>query len=81
MPRTQLDGDGEAEDGTGPHYGDWQRQDLLQRAHELDVGGRAAMTKPELVDALHGIELHGKSQRLPSLDHLRPGRRSGTLER
>ena len=52
MPRRQLDG----EDGTGRSYGDWQRQDLLQRAHELDIGGRAAMTKPELIDALDGVE-------------------------
>ena len=74
MPRTQLDGErtrrahgrgsSDGEDGTGLSYGDWQRQDLLQRAHELDVGGRAAMTRPELIDALRGIELHGKSQRL-----------------
>jgi hypothetical protein len=85
MPKTQFDDErtdgargresSDDEDGTSVSYSDWQRQELLQRAHELDIGGRATMTKPELIDALHDTQPHGKSQRLPKLDHLRPGRR------
>ena len=75
MPRTPLDnertrrehegGSSDGENGTAPPYGDWPRQELLQRAHELDVGGRAAMTKPELIDALRNADIHGESRQLP----------------
>jgi hypothetical protein len=74
MPRVQLNGErthgarrGESsasDDGTGPSYGDWQRQELLQRAHELDIGGRTTMTKQQLIDALHDLESHEEGQRL-----------------
>lgn len=39
-------------DGTDDSYADWQRQDLLQRAHELDISGRVTMTRLELIEAL-----------------------------
>ena len=33
-------------------YPNWTRQDLLQRAHQLGIYGRSAMTKSQLIDAL-----------------------------
>ena len=33
-------------------YPSWTRQDLLQRAHQLGIYGRSAMTKSQLIDAL-----------------------------
>jgi hypothetical protein len=39
-------------DGTDDSYADWQRQDLLQRAHELDINDRVTMTRLELIEAL-----------------------------
>jgi hypothetical protein len=33
-------------------YDDWTRQELLQRAHELDISGRSSMTRSQLIDAL-----------------------------
>jgi hypothetical protein len=38
--------------GSSPAYEDWTKDDLLERARELDVRGRSSMTKSELVDAL-----------------------------
>ena len=38
--------------GKAPPYEDWTKDDLLERARELDVSGRATMTKSELIDAL-----------------------------
>lgn len=38
--------------GSSPSYDEWSKQDLLQRARELDVEGRSTMTKDELVEAL-----------------------------
>ena len=33
-------------------YPNWTRQDLLQRAHQLGIYGRSAMTRSQLIDAL-----------------------------
>lgn len=38
--------------GSSPAYEDWTKDDLLDRARELDVRGRSSMTKSELIDAL-----------------------------
>jgi hypothetical protein len=38
--------------GKAPPYEDWTREELMERARELDVDGRSGMTKDELVDAL-----------------------------
>ena len=38
--------------GMQPPYEDWTKQELLERARELDVGGRSTMTKDELIKAL-----------------------------
>ena len=36
----------------GTSYEDWTKAQLLGRARELDIDGRATMNKAELVDAL-----------------------------
>ncbi len=38
--------------GSSPAYEDWTKDDLEQRARELDIEGRSHMTKAELIDAL-----------------------------
>ena len=38
--------------GSSPSYDDWSKEDLYERAKELDVEGRSDMTKDELIDAL-----------------------------
>lgn len=38
--------------GKQPPYEDWTKDELYERAKELDVDGRADMTKDELIDAL-----------------------------
>ena len=38
--------------GTSGAYEDWTKDDLLDRARELDISGRSDMTKDELIDAL-----------------------------
>lgn len=38
--------------GSQPSYGDWSKDDLYDRAQELDIEGRADMTKDALIDAL-----------------------------
>ncbi len=38
--------------GQAGDYEDWTKDDLLDRARELDVPGRSGMTKSELIDAL-----------------------------
>ncbi len=38
--------------GKAGSYEDWTKDELVQRARELDVEGRSTMTKDELVDAL-----------------------------
>lgn len=40
--------------GKAPPYEDWTKDDLYERAQELDIGGRSNMTKAELIDALRG---------------------------
>lgn len=41
-----------AKGGKAPPYEDWTKDDLLDRAKELDVTGRHDMTKAELISAL-----------------------------
>lgn len=38
--------------GESPPYEEWTRDELYDRAKELDVEGRSSMTKDELIDAL-----------------------------
>lgn len=38
--------------GTSPPYEDWSKDDLYERAKELDIEGRSTMSKGELIDAL-----------------------------
>ncbi len=38
--------------GAAPPYEEWTRDELYERARELDVEGRSSMTKAELIDAL-----------------------------
>lgn len=38
--------------GKAPAYEEWSRDDLMQRARELDIRGRSDVTKDELIDAL-----------------------------
>lgn len=38
--------------GKAPPYEEWSKDDLYERAQELDIDGRSDMTKSELVSAL-----------------------------
>ncbi|UWQ99360.1 Rho termination factor [Rhodobacteraceae bacterium S2214] len=38
--------------GKAPPYEDWTKDDLYDRAQELEIDGRSDMTKDELIDAL-----------------------------
>ncbi|MAM61739.1 Rho termination factor [Maritimibacter sp. UBA3975] len=38
--------------GKAPPYDEWSKEDLYDRAQELDVDGRSDMTKDELIEAL-----------------------------
>lgn len=38
--------------GKAPPYEDWTKDDLYDRAQELDIEGRFDMTKDELIEAL-----------------------------
>ncbi len=38
--------------GSQPPYEEWTKDDLLDRARELDVDGRSDMTKDQLIEAL-----------------------------
>lgn len=40
--------------GKAPPYEEWTRDELYDRAQELDIDGRSKMTKQELIDALRG---------------------------
>lgn len=41
--------------GKAPAYEEWTKDDLMERARELDVPGRSDMTKDELIDALRSM--------------------------
>jgi hypothetical protein len=38
--------------GSSPPYEEWTRDELYERAQELDIDGRSEMDKDELIDAL-----------------------------
>ena len=38
--------------GSSQKYEDWNKDDLYERAQELDIEGRSDMNKDELIDAL-----------------------------
>lgn len=38
--------------GSSPPYEEWSRDELYERAKELDISGRSDMTKDELITAL-----------------------------
>lgn len=40
--------------GKAPPYEEWTKDDLIDRAGDLDIEGRWDMTKAELIDALRG---------------------------
>ena len=40
--------------GKAPPYEEWTKDELMERAQELDIEGRSDMTKDELIDALRG---------------------------
>lgn len=38
--------------GESPSYDDWTKDELYERAQELDIEGRSDLSKDELIDAL-----------------------------
>ena len=38
--------------GTSPEYEDWTKDELYDKAQDVDIEGRSVMTKDELIDAL-----------------------------
>lgn len=38
--------------GSAPPYEEWTKDDLIERASELEISGRWDMTKDELIEAL-----------------------------
>lgn len=46
------DRDPQKKGGQVPPYEEWTRDDLYERAQELDIKGRSDMTKDELIEAL-----------------------------
>lgn len=44
--------DPSAKGGKAPPYEEWTRDELYQRAQELEIDGRSSMTKGELITAL-----------------------------
>ena len=38
--------------GASRSYEDWTKQELMERAREIDIDGRSSMNKSELIDAL-----------------------------
>lgn len=38
--------------GEASPYEEWTKEELVERARELDIEGRSSMTKDELIDAL-----------------------------
>jgi hypothetical protein len=41
-----------AKGGASGSYEDWTKDELMQRAREIDISGRSSMTKDELIEAL-----------------------------
>ncbi len=41
-----------ARGGHSPAYEEWTKDELMDRARELDIEGRSSMSKDELIDAL-----------------------------
>jgi hypothetical protein len=41
-----------ARGGRSPRYEEWTKKDLLQRARDIGIRGRSAMTKQQLISAL-----------------------------
>lgn len=44
--------DASSKGGSSPAYEDWTKDDLYERAKELDIDGRSDMSKGELIKAL-----------------------------
>ncbi|MEE8599515.1 DUF7218 family protein [Euzebya tangerina] len=44
--------DAASKGGQQPPYEEWTKEELYERAQELDVDGRSDMTKDELIEAL-----------------------------
>ena len=44
--------DASAKGGAAPPYEEWTKDELYERAQELDIDGRSDMSKDELIDAL-----------------------------
>ena len=42
----------DAKGGKAPPYEEWTKDELYERAQELEIDGRSDMTKDELIDAL-----------------------------
>ena len=40
--------------GEQPPYEEWSKEELYDRAQELDIEGRSEMSKQELIEALRG---------------------------
>ncbi|MBO9422105.1 Rho termination factor N-terminal domain-containing protein [Labrenzia sp. R4_2] len=40
--------------GSQPPYEDWTKEELYERARELEIEGRSEMSKDELIGALRG---------------------------
>lgn len=38
--------------GEHPSYTEWTKDELMERAQEIDIDGRSTMSKEELIDAL-----------------------------
>lgn len=38
--------------GKSPSYDEWTKDDLMERARDLDISGRSSMSKDQLVKAL-----------------------------
>lgn len=50
--KADPDKDPSAKGGAAPAYEDWTKDDLYDRAQELEIEGRSSMTKSELITAL-----------------------------
>ncbi len=49
---TNADNSSYEKGGESPPYEEWTKDELYERAQELDVDGRSDMTKDELIEAL-----------------------------